>query len=1380
MRKQSLITLLTVLLMGVQAIVAQKLPGKFAPVDGSTMVLIGQDLGSIEGYTNSGKFPTPAGVTLYTDLFELYGLNERVSTTAGDTGMQPAMDQYPNSALAIGLWMTESGKNAKGNQHPNGLTDLVNGAFDAQLDQLEAFFKRNAPRPIYLRIGYEFDGPWNNYDPTKYKNAYKYIVDYMRARNVDNVAYVWQSATWGATQPNIIEDYYPGPEYVDYVGLSFFFFAEDYNANNFEYILEFSRDEKLPVMVAELSAQYYDTEEGNFHPFNTLDQPEFLGGEGIWNRFFRDQLIPFLEENDDIIRIISYINADWQSQPHWEWPTAGAGFWGDTRLEVDPFLTQKWNEYINNGNFLHGGPNLLSDLGIQSNGNPNTPTCNDGIKNGNETGIDCGGSCAPCAATPTCNDGIKNGNETGIDCGGSCAPCNNGGNGGGNSTVENVSLLPPNNQILLTIGQDLKTVADYENSGKFPTMGGVTQYVAFYSLQEQDPLYGALGEAPNGTPTDIDVNWGAGPLSAYKGIVGFPESSLSIGMSLAEGNEFTTWCAGCLAGLGNGDWDENIKRFARFAKNHSNTAIYLRLGFEFDGNWNRYKPEEFKSAWQRFVTVMRQEGVTNVAYVWQASSSPVDDILDGNSEDIRAYWPGKEYVDWLGFSWFLQPNRQFKHQDGTRNVLTQKQLADEVLAIAKEEDRPVKICESSPQGFDISELTQCNIVGLLDGAPKTGCQNKSPEQLWNEWFVPFFNYIYEHQDQIRGVDYINVNWDEDTDKFGAGSNYAEGYWGDARVQANDFIANKWLEEISKPIWLHGSPTLNETLINGTGSTPNTPTCTDGIKNGDETGIDCGGSCAPCTVAPTCNDGIKNGDETGIDCGGSCEPCIVASTCTDGIKNGNETGIDCGGSCAPCDNGGNGGGNGTVGNVALLPPNGQILLTIGQDLKTVADYENSGKFPTMGGVTQYVAFYSLQEQDPLYGALGEAPDGTPTDIDVNWGAGPLSAYKGIVGFPESSLSIGMSLAEGNEFTTWCAGCLAGLGNGDWDENIKRFARFAKNHSDTAIYLRLGFEFDGNWNRYKPEEFKSAWQRFVTVMRQEGVTNVAYVWQASSSPVDDILDGNSEDIRAYWPGKEYVDWLGFSWFLQPNRQFKHQDGTRNVLTQKQLADEVLAIAKEEDRPVKICESSPQGFDISELTQCNIVGLLDGDPKTGCQNKSPEQLWNEWFVPFFNYIYEHQDQIRGVDYINVNWDEDTDKFGAGSNYAEGYWGDARVQANDFIANKWLEEISKPIWLHGGPTLNPSLLSGNVLNLEEVVAQSFDISIYPNPSNGLVTIQGKDITSVEVYDISGRTIKNIYTQTDAKTSVSLDMTSVQSGVYLVTVRGLNKQNVTKRLMIE
>lgn len=53
-----------------------------------------------------------------------------------------------------------------------------------------------------------------------------------------------------------------------------------------------------------------------------------------------------------------------------------------------------------------------------------------------------------------------------------------------------------------------------------------------------------------------------------------------------------------------------------------------------------------------------------------------------------------------------------------------------------------------------------------------------------------------------------------------------------------------------------------------------PTCTDGVQNGDETGVDCGGpDCDPCEVPPTCDDGIQNGDETGVDCGGSsCAPC----------------------------------------------------------------------------------------------------------------------------------------------------------------------------------------------------------------------------------------------------------------------------------------------------------------------------------------------------------------------------------------------------------------------------------------------------------------------------------------------------------------------------
>ena len=52
-------------------------------------------------------------------------------------------------------------------------------------------------------------------------------------------------------------------------------------------------------------------------------------------------------------------------------------------------------------------------------------------------------------------------------------------------------------------------------------------------------------------------------------------------------------------------------------------------------------------------------------------------------------------------------------------------------------------------------------------------------------------------------------------------------------------------------------------------------------------------------AATCTDGMQNGDEEGVDCGGT-GGCPVCASCTDGIKNGNELGIDCGGiDCSAC-------------------------------------------------------------------------------------------------------------------------------------------------------------------------------------------------------------------------------------------------------------------------------------------------------------------------------------------------------------------------------------------------------------------------------------------------------------------------------------------------
>jgi Cellulose binding domain len=73
-----------------------------------------------------------------------------------------------------------------------------------------------------------------------------------------------------------------------------------------------------------------------------------------------------------------------------------------------------------------------------------------------------------------------------------------------------------------------------------------------------------------------------------------------------------------------------------------------------------------------------------------------------------------------------------------------------------------------------------------------------------------------------------------------------------------------------------------------------PTCTDLVKNGDETAVDCGGSCAPCAKGPDCT--VGKDCASGVCRDGACAP----ARCDDGIKNGSESDVDCGRGCTPCE------------------------------------------------------------------------------------------------------------------------------------------------------------------------------------------------------------------------------------------------------------------------------------------------------------------------------------------------------------------------------------------------------------------------------------------------------------------------------------------------
>ncbi len=76
-----------------------------------------------------------------------------------------------------------------------------------------------------------------------------------------------------------------------------------------------------------------------------------------------------------------------------------------------------------------------------------------------------------------------------------------------------------------------------------------------------------------------------------------------------------------------------------------------------------------------------------------------------------------------------------------------------------------------------------------------------------------------------------------------------------------------------------------------------PSCSDKVKDGAESDIDCGGSCGKCGMGKICS---RNDDCST----GNCEfgKCREPDTCANKIRDGAEIDADCGGVCKPCDAG----------------------------------------------------------------------------------------------------------------------------------------------------------------------------------------------------------------------------------------------------------------------------------------------------------------------------------------------------------------------------------------------------------------------------------------------------------------------------------------------
>jgi Glycosyl hydrolase family 26 len=345
MKKLILLTLVASILAA--RLGAAEITGRFAPPAGKVLLFIGQDNASVggnstyhDGYVDN--VGVPGGITHYvyfsdgwTNKFgrafnsgRVAGLNSETEWAAGPMNMKAYVDSPLLAKCVFHLSIAMEG---------NCEDRVADGSLDHFIAEFVAFIQAHPKHPFLIRIGYEFDGSWNGYDPENFKNAFRRIVDALRAARLSNFATVLASS--GGEAAGKFEEYDPGAEYVDWIGYSWWGGREQGKT-----ALAYARKVGKPVFIAE------STPRGRF--LNKEDPAT------LWTNWY-EKFFAHIEQNKDVVRAVSYINADWEAQDMWK-----GGKWGQTRVETVPEIKQRWLEKIAAPMFINAAQNPFEQIGF--------------------------------------------------------------------------------------------------------------------------------------------------------------------------------------------------------------------------------------------------------------------------------------------------------------------------------------------------------------------------------------------------------------------------------------------------------------------------------------------------------------------------------------------------------------------------------------------------------------------------------------------------------------------------------------------------------------------------------------------------------------------------------------------------------------------------------------------------------------------------------------------------------------------------------------------------------------------------------------------------------------------------------------------------------
>lgn len=133
-----------------------------------------------------------------------------------------------------------------------------------------------------------------------------------------------------------------------------------------------------------------------------------------------------------------------------------------------------------------------------------------------------------------------------------------------------------------------------------------------------------------------------------------------------------------LAAIAAGHYDRFIRGYALAVRAYGHPVV---IGFGHEMNapwylwgWKHTRPAVFVAAWRHVVQVFRYVGASKVTWLWSINS------LNSRVAAPRAWWPGRQYVTWVGIDgYYVQPADTFASVFGRTITAVRSFTRDPVL-----------------------------------------------------------------------------------------------------------------------------------------------------------------------------------------------------------------------------------------------------------------------------------------------------------------------------------------------------------------------------------------------------------------------------------------------------------------------------------------------------------------------------------------------------------------------------------------------------------------------------------------------------------------------------------------------------------------------------